>query len=57
VAVAAEAGANRLVLFHHEPEHEDAAIDDMLAQARRQAKTKGLPAEVLAAQEGVTLTL
>jgi len=57
VAVAAEAGANRLVLFHHEPEHEDAAIDDMLAQARRQTKTKGLPAEVLAAQEGVTLTL
>ena len=57
VAVAAEAGANRLVLFHHEPEHEDAAIDDMLAQARRQAKTNGLPAEVLAAQEGVTLTL
>ena len=57
VAVAAEAGAHRLVLFHHEPEHGDAAIDDMLTQARRQAKAEGLPTEVLAAQEGETLTL
>jgi phosphoribosyl 1,2-cyclic phosphodiesterase len=57
VALAAEAGARRLVLFHHEPEHGDAAIDGMLVEARRQAKAAGKPAEVLAAQEGMTLTL
>ncbi len=47
----------RLVLFHHEPEHGDEAIDALVAAARRQARTKGLPAEVVAAQEGMTLTL
>jgi phosphoribosyl 1,2-cyclic phosphodiesterase len=57
VALAAEAGARRLVLFHHEPEHGDAAIDGILVEARRQAKAAGKPAEVLAAQEGMTLTL
>lgn len=57
VALAGEAGVQRLVLFHHEPEHGDEAIDALLAAARRQARAKGLPAEVLAAQEGMTLTL
>lgn len=57
VALAGEAGVKRLVLFHHEPEHGDEAIDALLAAARRQARTKGLPAEVLAAQEGMTLTI
>ncbi len=57
VALAGDAGVKRLVLFHHEPEHGDEAIDALLAAARRQARSKGLPAEVLAAQEGTTLTL
>ncbi len=57
VALAADAGAKRLVLFHHEPEHGDATIDDMLASARQQANARGHPAEVLAAQEGMRLTL
>ena len=57
VALAGEAGVKRLVLFHHEPEHGDEAIDALLADARRQARAKGLPAEVVAAQEGMTLTL
>ena len=57
VAVAADAGARRLVLFHHEPEHGDQVMDGLLAEARRQAKSRGQPAEVLAAQEGMQLTL
>lgn len=57
VALAADVGAKRLVLFHHEPEHADAAIDELVAEARRQAKSRGGPAEVLAAQEGMQLTL
>ena len=57
VAVAADAGAARLVLFHHEPEHDDAGMDALLAEARKEAKKRGRPAEVLAAQEGMQLTL
>src|SRR5881394_528310 len=57
VALAGEAGVQRLVLFHHEPEHGDEDIDGLVAAARRQARVKGLPAEVVAAQEGMTLTL
>jgi phosphoribosyl 1,2-cyclic phosphodiesterase len=57
VALAADAAAKRLMLFHHEPEHDDAAMDALLAAARGEAKRRGAPAEVLAAQEGVQLTL
>src|SRR2546425_1007998 len=57
VALAAEAGVRRLVLFHHEPEHGDKDMDGLLAAARRVAKAKGKPGEVLAAQEGMKLTL
>jgi len=57
VAVAADAGVDRLVLFHHEPEHGDSAIDALVAEARQQARRRGRPLEVLAAQEGMKLTL
>jgi phosphoribosyl 1,2-cyclic phosphodiesterase len=57
VALAGDAGVKRLVLFHHEPEHGDEAIDALVTAARRQARTQGLPAEVVAAQEGMILTL
>lgn len=57
VAIAAEAGVERVVLFHHEPEHGDGAIDELLALARQLARARGRPTEVLAAQEGMKLTL
>src|SRR5437773_988352 len=57
VALAGDAGVKRLVLFHHEPEHGDEAIDALVAAARRRARAKGLPAEVAAAQAGMTLPL
>jgi phosphoribosyl 1,2-cyclic phosphodiesterase len=57
VALAADASVRRLALFHHEPEHGDAEIDGLVAVARREAKARGRPTEVLAAQEGMTLTL
>ncbi len=56
-ALATDAGAKRLVLFHHEPEHDDGDLDTILAEARRQAKARGGSAEILAAQEGMRLTL
>jgi ribonuclease BN (tRNA processing enzyme) len=59
VELAAEAGVNRLVLFHHEPEHDDGAMDTLLAAAQRVARQHGgkAPLEVVAAQEGMKLSL
>ncbi|HXQ29707.1 MAG TPA: MBL fold metallo-hydrolase [Gemmatimonadales bacterium] len=57
LSLAADAHAERLVLFHHEPEHSDTDIDALLAKARQQARTRGRPAEVFAAHEGMKLTL
>ncbi len=57
VELAAEAGAKRLVLFHHEPEHDDGALDELVAAARRLAQRRGAPTEVVAAQDGLQLSL
>src|SRR5437868_15212836 len=56
VTLAQDAGAKKLVLFHHEPEHDDREMDDFLAAARKFAKTRG-GLEVVAAQEGMKVTL
>jgi phosphoribosyl 1,2-cyclic phosphodiesterase len=52
VALAVQAGARRLVTFHHDPAHDDAALDRMLGQARAAAPS-GL--EVVPGREGSTL--
>ncbi len=57
VEVAAEAGVRKLVLFHHRPEHGDDEIDRMLDQAREQAAGLDSKIEVVAAVEGMTLTV
>ena len=59
VELAADAGAKRLVLFHHEPEHDDRALDDLVAAAQRVARRRGAkaPTEVTAAREGMQLSL
>jgi phosphoribosyl 1,2-cyclic phosphodiesterase len=57
VTLAQDAAAKRLVLFHHEPEHNDEAMDGLLKAARAFATSRGRPVEVLAAQEGMQLTL
>ncbi len=56
VRVAAEAGARRLALFHHDPMRCDTAIDDLAIQARELGAALGLT-EVLAAAEGTTVVL
>jgi phosphoribosyl 1,2-cyclic phosphodiesterase len=56
VTLAHDAGAKKLVLFHHEPEHDDKEMDDFLAAARKFAKSRG-SLEVVAAQEGLKVTL
>lgn len=52
-AFADSADAERLILFHHDPNHDDPAVDDMLLQARA-ARQRG---DVDAASEGMTIEL
>lgn len=56
VALARASGVRRLVLFHHDPDHDDAAVERLLAEARGAAAGKP-DLEVLAAREGMALTL
>jgi len=55
VHVAHEAGARRLALFHHDPTHHDAAVDAILAHARRLAQGTRVE-EVVAAYEGLVIS-
>jgi ribonuclease BN (tRNA processing enzyme) len=55
VHVAAEAGARRLALFHHDPTHHDEFVDGLLAHARQLAESTGVD-EVLAAHEGLVVS-
>ena len=57
VDLAAEARCARLILFHHEPEHDDDALDRLLAETRTYA-TKAAPRLVVdAAAEGMRFSL
>ncbi|HYS16637.1 MAG TPA: diguanylate cyclase [Candidatus Binatia bacterium] len=55
VDVALAAGVERLVLFHHDPAHDDAAMERMEAMARAHVGRRGQALEVLAAREGLEL--
>jgi phosphoribosyl 1,2-cyclic phosphodiesterase len=56
VRVAREAGARRLVLFHHDPAHNDDDLDHMLRAAQDHAAAVNAP-DVIAAYEGLELDL
>lgn len=53
--VARQAGVKTLVLFHHDPGHDDDAVDVICEETRRLAAPDGI--EVVAAIEGLKLTL
>lgn len=57
VELAAESGARHLVLFHHEPDHDDAAIDRLLDEARGAAARSAGALRVDSAMEGLQLNL
>lgn len=57
VELAVEAGVRRLALFHHEPEHDDSALDEVVAAARAAIARRGAAVTVVAAQEGLHLSL
>lgn len=54
--VAAESGVRDLVLFHHDPGHDDETIDSILGTAAQRGAAMGLR-RVIAAHEGLSLTL
>jgi len=53
VNVAAQAGARRVALFHHDPSHDDDTLDALAATAAEQGEALGV--EVIAAYEGLTI--
>jgi phosphoribosyl 1,2-cyclic phosphodiesterase len=57
VDLAAEAECARLILFHHEPEHDDATVDALLADARAYALKVAPKLVVEAAMEGSGFSL
>jgi phosphoribosyl 1,2-cyclic phosphodiesterase len=57
VDLAAEARCRRLVLFHHEPEHDDDALDRLVRDTRAYAGRVAPNLEVEAAVEGMKFSL
>ncbi|NNE75083.1 MAG: MBL fold metallo-hydrolase [Acidimicrobiales bacterium] len=56
VEVAHQGNVGTLALFHHDPFHDDDAVDSMLADARRLAAGRNID-HVVAASEGLVLSL
>ena len=57
VDLATEIECRRLVLFHHDPEHDDPAIDALLRDACDYGRTTAPGLEIVAAHDGLCLTL
>jgi phosphoribosyl 1,2-cyclic phosphodiesterase/CheY-like chemotaxis protein len=57
VALALRADVKTLFLFHHDPDHDDAKIDRMLADARQLVSRQGGRLAVEAAREGLKVEL
>jgi phosphoribosyl 1,2-cyclic phosphodiesterase/CheY-like chemotaxis protein len=57
VTFAMEAGARRLFLFHHDPDHADEKIARMAARAREMARRAHSPIVIEAAREGCEVLL
>jgi hypothetical protein len=57
VQLAARAGAKQLFLFHHDPDHNDAKIAEMVARAQREVEKNRASLHVAAACEGAEVRL
>ncbi len=55
LSLAEAAGVKRLVLFHHDPAHDDDKVDEILAMCRHEIKSRKLRFECDAAAEGMEL--
>lgn len=52
VSLAIDAKVRKLFLFHHDPNHDDKAVDEIVEAARMLVMESGQPVEVEAAREG-----
>jgi phosphoribosyl 1,2-cyclic phosphodiesterase len=52
-----EAGARKLALFHHAPERADAEVDKILDETKSAAKRDGIDLDIVAAYEGLDISL
>jgi phosphoribosyl 1,2-cyclic phosphodiesterase len=57
VKVALEANVNTLVLFHHDPLHDDDFVDKMVDSAKKISWQAGSNMKIMGAKEGVELSL
>jgi phosphoribosyl 1,2-cyclic phosphodiesterase/ActR/RegA family two-component response regulator len=57
VEIAVQAGAKKLFLFHHDPDHDDAKVSSMVEHARALAAKMNSPLEIEAAREGLVVQL
>ncbi len=57
VSLAVDARVRKLFLFHHDPNHDDRKIDEMVEAARTLVLESGRPVEVEAAREGAEVWL
>jgi ribonuclease BN (tRNA processing enzyme) len=57
LTLAIEAKVETLVLFHHKPERSDDELDARVERCREIVKEKGVPLQIEAAAEGMTLTV
>jgi phosphoribosyl 1,2-cyclic phosphodiesterase/CheY-like chemotaxis protein len=57
VTLAVRAGVKQLFLFHHDPDHDDAKVDSMVAEARKLVASQNAVLDVDAAREGLTVEL
>jgi ribonuclease BN (tRNA processing enzyme) len=56
VAYAQVTGAKKLILFHHDPSHSDATLEEMEAEAKALWNTSGTPPSLAAAEMTIDLT-
>jgi phosphoribosyl 1,2-cyclic phosphodiesterase len=57
VALALDANVKRLVLFHHKPERSDDEVDQRVNECKALVRERGGATDVIAASEGMTLTV
>lgn len=57
VDLAVQAGVKQLALYHHDPMHSDAFVDDVVLRCRKRASAAGSHLVVFGAREGLELKL
>ena len=57
VKVALGAGVKSLILFHHDPVHDDAFVDSIVEAAKKISWQTGSNMQILGAQEGLEVSL